>query len=37
MKHQAWVPTFLAIGLIANAAWIGLLAYKLFELGERIF
>jgi hypothetical protein len=34
---RAWVPTFLGIGLIANAAWIGLLAYELFKLGERIF
>jgi hypothetical protein len=37
MIKRAWPPTVLAIGLIASAAWIGLLGYELFKLGRGYF
>jgi hypothetical protein len=35
--HRAWPPIALAAALMINTAWIGLLAYGAFELGERVF
>ena len=35
--RAAWPPTFLAVALIINAAWIGLLGYGLFALGKNVF
>ena len=34
--RRTWPPTVLTIALIINAAWMGLLAYGLFELGKRV-
>jgi hypothetical protein len=35
--HRAWPPIALAVVLMINTAWIGLLAYGAFELGGRVF
>jgi hypothetical protein len=32
-----WPTAFLAVGLIATIAWIGLLGYELFKLGGLAF
>jgi hypothetical protein len=37
MIHRVGPPALLAVGLIVNVAWIGLLGYGLFELGEIVF
>jgi hypothetical protein len=35
--RRAWPPIFLAVALLINAAWIGLLAFGLFELVAAVF
>jgi hypothetical protein len=35
--QRTWPPTLLVAALIINAAWMGLLGYGLFELGEMVF
>ena len=37
MFRRVGPPAVLAVGLIVNAAWIGLLGYGLFELGKAAF
>jgi hypothetical protein len=32
-----WPTAFLAVGLIATMAWVGLLGYELFKLGGLAF
>jgi hypothetical protein len=34
--YRAWPPIALAVALLINAAWIGLLAYGVFELGAMV-
>jgi hypothetical protein len=35
--RRAWPPVFSAVALLINAAWIGLLAFWLFELVAAVF
>jgi hypothetical protein len=35
--HRVWPPTLIAFGVVATGAWISLLSYGLFELGELVF
>jgi hypothetical protein len=35
--HRNWPQITLAIVLLINAAWIGLLGYGVFQLGEMVF
>jgi hypothetical protein len=35
--RRACPPTFLAVALIINAAWIGLLGYGVFAISQKVF
>jgi hypothetical protein len=35
--HRTWPLIPLAIVLVINAAWIGLLGYEVFQLGKIVF
>ena len=35
--RRTWPPIVLAVAFMINAAWMGLLGYELFELGEMVF
>jgi len=35
--REIWPTAFLAVGLIATIAWVGLLGYELFKLGGLAF
>ena len=35
--HLAWQPAVLGVALIATMAWVALLGYELFKIGELAF
>jgi hypothetical protein len=35
--HRVWPPAALAVGLIGTMAWVGLVGYGVFKLGELAF